>query len=1353
MVDKSEKKPAQNLDRTGEFFNVGAPLHAVRPGYIRRPADDLLFDTIVAGNYAHVIAPDRTGKTSLIASISARLRANGFKVAVIDLEQIAERDGGSDAGRWYYSIAYRLLRQLRLKTDLQTWWQDNSILSNRQRLVEFYAQVVLKNIDQHIVVFIDEAQYIADLPFEEHLLVSIRAAHNARATEPDFTRLSFVTIGACDPQSLVDDPLLSPIPISTEIRLNDFTRDDLAVFAAELNLSRSDAELALDRIYYWTSGQPYLSQKLARAVSRESIKADINESVDRLVQQQLAHRAAINSEPHLSHLQRVVLGDQKNYEALLTLYGKIRKGIRVEFEAESPLHRQLLAIGLVVANEQGEFDVRNRVYEAVFTARWANENLPLRWRGPAMALLAVIGLTAIPFAYTQLLPRPYMQVMSNSTYDLDTVSDAYQNLRSFPGHVQSADRMYQSVVENRGRQASNRTQIREVAGFAALLPDGVALANSIAASFWDRQVDSAMREERRDDALLAAVEALTVTSQERRRRAASLVGDDYSQLIATIPSPGADGLVFNSDSVQLSWHRGAEIRQWSYAAGDIQSREPWIMSALEVTPLVRRVIVDRAGSASRIGLTINVSHPRLDDLRVKLIAPSGRATDLAFSQTSSAANEEIRVPQAQLASLVGESLSGTWSLSLRDEATGVSGHLVGWNLSLNSQVVVESFDRGLDIPDPVERPSENLWFSPDGRYAIARSLQSDSARLWDLNFARAARTIAVPASEQVIGLSANAEFLVTLAQTSVNLWRTSDGRRDSVLEIGTAITDTMLSADAQHLLVSYRTDTDTLFEVWSLTSGKIVAELSVAGVPALVTIDASAVHLAVADFDRAVRIWNLRDGEFKAQIHLESQPSDIRLSANGESLGVVLNQQGISLWRTDQADSPVLQESGIDEWHMEFSPSGARFLAGNQREGLQVFRSADGIPSGPLLDPGLASGPAKLVRFSGDESVLVTASLNQFARIWAMPVISAGSATDSGTESASSPEQLPASSVVVSAIAPGGERIAFGDRSGHVHIQQIESAVRSVDADSDEISFLGHRDAVLSMEFSDDGALVASAGADGSIRVWDAQSGLPRPFYGKASVSSIAGRMAFSPSARQLAVLSGQRVWLMDTETGAELASIELGEAHSGLAFSADDQLFLGGESGTLRNIYADPTGNWHLRNVWNGSQAIRNLAVALKRQQIVVVDNLNHVRLLDPRDGQISSAVLKLPGRVSDVAFSPNESRVLFKTGRWIHRALVAPTGLIWTNTVRAPRSMQGSRMVFNSRPLVFAAQDGMADDPPGDRILILATDTGVPKLTEVGFNYSEGPALVGSKASLLGEWTQRLQGPASTAFVREGF
>jgi len=1350
MNEKPENNSSAALDKTGEFFSVGPPLHAVKPGYVRRAADDFLYQTLVAGNYAHIIAPDRTGKSSLIAATSARLQNNGFKVAVLDLSQIGERDGASDAGRWYYSIAYRLLRQLRLKVDLQTWWQDNSILSNRQRLVEFFADVILQNIQERIVVFVDEIQYLADLPFDEHLLASIRAAHNARGTEPEFSRLGFAMIGECDPHSLALGPATSPFLISQEIKLSDFSREDLNIFAAELELSVADAGLALDRIFEWTSGQPYLSQKLARSVAREQISGDIKGHVDRIVMHQLAGRGATRNEPHLSHLHRLVVDDKKNYEPLLNLYGRIRKGIRVAHDSQSKIQRRLMATGLVVANDSGDLAVRNKVYETVFTARWANENLPLHWRGPAIAAVVIMLVTAIPFAYTQLLPKPYMRVMSTPTFDLETISDAYVNLRSFPGHADAADRMFQLILEDRAGQAADRNTILNVSRFARLLPESNELADGFLADYWDRQVGAAMRDGRRDDALLASLESLVVSTPARRRRASTLVGDDYSHLLATNPVQEADGLAFDAEKMQLTYFTGAQISQWSLVDQSLEAREPWTMSALEVTPLVRRVVIVRGGLANRVGLTVNVSHARLDDIRMKLIAPSGRTVELAFDQLASSANDEIRISREQLSPLIGEPLNGTWSLSLRDESTGVSGHLVGWNLSLNSQVVVENFERGLDIPDPVEIASENLWFSPDGRYAIARALQSDSARLWNLNSAEAARTIAVPANEQVLGLSVNAEYLVTTTQDTINMWRTTSGRRSAVLDVGAGGTDAILGADGEHLLVPRRSDIDTLFELWSLSSGRVVAKLSVAGAPALVAMDATGKHLAVADYDHAVRIWDISAGELVSQIDLASQPSQIELSANGESLGVVHGDEGVSLWRTDRPKAPVLQESSRDEWQIAFSQSGARFLAGNIRQGFQAYRSSDGAISGPLLDAGVEAGGQKLLAFSADEKMIVTAARNGIARFWAAPPTAAAVTNSASADIMPGHQLWSASGDTITVISPGGERIAIGDSSGHVHVLQIDAGAREIGAEREEISFLGHRGPVVAMVFNNDASLVASAGADGTVRIWDGSSGLPRPFYGSASASTV-GRMAFSPSSAQLAILSGQRTWIMDVETGAVLADIELGELHAGLTFAADGQLYLGGESGALRSLYADRTGNWHLRNVWQGSDAIRQIEFSAIRQQIVIVDGRNKARLLDISSGRIGSTVLQLPDTVTEIAFSRSEARVLFKTGLWIHQALVSPAGLVWADAIRAPKSLSGSRMAFDRQAI--ADKEALHGDYENDRILVLTRDTGFAKIAEMHFDYDAGPALFGNRGGLIAEWTQKVRGEMPIGFVREGF
>jgi subtilisin-like proprotein convertase family protein len=96
--------------------------------------------------------------------------------------------------------------------------------------------------------------------------------------------------------------------------------------------------------------------------------------------------------------------------------------------------------------------------------------------------------------------------------------------------------------------------------------------------------------------------------------------------------------------------------------------------------------------SERIGLTLNISHSRLSDLRIKIIAPSGRAIEVETGLERASSGDDIRITPQQLRELVGESLAGTWSISVRDENPGIAGQFVGWNLKLNSQEILRIFN-------------------------------------------------------------------------------------------------------------------------------------------------------------------------------------------------------------------------------------------------------------------------------------------------------------------------------------------------------------------------------------------------------------------------------------------------------------------------------------------------------------------------------------------------------------------------------------------------------------------------------------------------------------------------------------
>jgi hypothetical protein len=225
----------------------------------------------------------------------------------------------------------------------------------------------------------------------------------------------------------------------------------------------------------------------------------------------------------------------------------------------------------------------------------------------------------------------------------------------------------------------------------------------------------------------------------------------------------------------------------------------------------------------------------------------------------------------------------------------------------------------------------------------------------------------------------------------------------------------------------------------------------------------------------------------------------------------------------------------------------------------------------------------------------------------------------------------------------------------------------------------------------------------------------------------------------------------MDTGTGGVLADVELGEVHAGMAFADDDRLYLGGESGTLRTLATDRTGNWNLRNVWVGSAPVKSLAVSPRKQLLVIVDSTDKVQLLNLETGRIGASHLQLPDSVSDIVFSPNETRVLLRTARWIHRASVSPAGLSWLDGARTPKVMTGSQMVFEpATPPGETSEGETSGDPLGNRVLLLTRDAGFAEVAVVDFTYESGPTLFGSREQLLQEWRGKLGIEAPTPVLQ---
>jgi len=98
-----------------------------------------------------------------------------------------------------------------------------------------------------------------------------------------------------------------------------------------------------------------------------------------------------------------------------------------------------------------------------------------------------------------------------------------------------------------------------------------------------------------------------------------------------------------------------------------------------------------------------------------------------------------------------------------------------------------------------------------------------------------------------------------------------------------------------------------------------------------------------------------------------------------------------------------------------------------------------------------------------------------------------------------------------------------------------------------------------------------------------------------------------------------------------------------------------------------------------------------------------------------------------------------------------VSPNGLVWTDAIRAPKSLSGSRMAFDRHSI--SDRDGLHGDHENDRVLVLTRDTGFAEIAELHFNYDAGPSLFGNRRNLIAEWTRKVRGETPIGFVREGF
>jgi hypothetical protein len=363
-------------------YQVGGSLPPNAPSYVKRQADEQLYQALLLGKFCYVFNSRQMGKSSLRVQTMHHLQSVGICCGTIDITAIGTQQVTPE--QWYASIVGFLASSFKLKVNVRAWWRERDHLSIVNRLSEFIETVLLVEIEQNVVIFIDEIDSVLGLKFSvDDFFAVIRACYNKRAEKSSYKRLTFALLGVATPADLIADKNRTPFNIGQAIELRGFELSEAIPLLPGLREMVSNPKAVLQQILHWSGGQPFLTQKLCKLVlgaggewSERILIAPEDEAswVEQLVRSHIIENWEANDEPeHLKTIRDRLLRNTQRSGRLLGIYQQILQGVEVPTD-DSQEQVELLLSGLVV-KQQGLLQVRNPIYQEVFNLQWVEKQL------------------------------------------------------------------------------------------------------------------------------------------------------------------------------------------------------------------------------------------------------------------------------------------------------------------------------------------------------------------------------------------------------------------------------------------------------------------------------------------------------------------------------------------------------------------------------------------------------------------------------------------------------------------------------------------------------------------------------------------------------------------------------------------------------------------------------------------------------------------------------------------------------------------------------------------------------------------------------------------------------------------